>query len=188
MAQAVVFQVPNLTQGVVDNSAGTFTYQTYDTSSSSWVTQWTLNIATGDITTAQSLTVSKALAVDGTSTLTTVDATSATIKKSLAVDGTSTVLVTKITAATKSVTGTTAGSFTWVMPQQGSAAKEVLIYFDGYENDTTTAQTITFPTAFTDTPEVTGISVTGLTVDTTQVSIKPDVTTKFTGFVKVWGF
>ena len=166
MAQAVVFQVPNLTQGVVDNSAGTFTYQTYDTSSSSWVTQWTLNIATGDITTAQSLTVSKALAVDGTST----------------------VLVTKITAATKSVTGTTAGSFTWVMPQQGSAAKEVLIYFDGYENDTTTAQTITFPTAFTDTPEVTGISVTGLTVDTTQVSIKPDVTTKFTGFVKVWGF
>ena len=167
MAKATVWQVPNLAQAVVDNSAGTLTYQIYDSSSSSYVTQWTLNFPTGDITVAQS----------------------ATITKSLTVDGTSTVQVVKSAVSSQSVTGTTAGSFTWVMPLQGSALKEVLIYFDGYENDTTTAQTVTYPTAFTDTPNIDNpSSVGGLSTDTTHLTINPDSTSKYTGWVKVWGF
>ena len=189
MAQAIVWQVPNLARGVVDSSAGTLTYQIYDTSSSSYVTQWTLDFPTGNITVAQSATITKSLTVDGTSTLSTTDMTSATVKKSFTVDGTSTVQVVKSAVSSQSVTGTTAGSFTWVMPLQGSALKEVLIYFDGYENDTTTAQTVTYPTAFTDTPNIDNpSSVGGLSTDTTHLTINPDSTSKYTGWVKVWGF
>lgn len=203
MSQAVIWTVPNLTKGVVDNSAGTFTFQTYDTSSSSYVTQWTMSLSTGAITVAAGQTLSKSLTVDGTSTLSgdvtaskslTVDGTStlggpATLSKSLTVDGTSTFGVpVKNNSATKDVTGTTAGSFTWVMPEQGAGMKTVLVYFNGYENDTTTAQTVTYPTAFTQTPAIDNpSSVAGLSTDTTQLSIKPDTTTKYTGWVKVWG-
>ena len=185
MSQSVIWQVPNLAQGVVDNSAGTLTFQTYDTSSSSYVTQWTMSLSTGAITVAAGQTLSKSLAVDGTSTL----GGPATLSKSLTVDGTSAFgLPVKNNSATKDVTGTTAGSFTWVMPEQGAGMKTVLVYFNGYENDTTTAQTVTYPTAFTQTPVIDNpSSVAGLSTDTTQLSIKPDTTTKYTGWVKVWG-
>lgn len=58
MAQAIVWQVPNLAQAVVDSSAGTLTYQTYDSSTSNWVTQWTLNLGTGDVTATSLFTAS----------------------------------------------------------------------------------------------------------------------------------
>ena len=185
MSQAVIWTVPNLTRGVVDNSAGTFTFQTYDTSSSSYVTRWTMDLSTGAITLAEGQTLDKSLTVDGTSTL----GGPATLSKSLTVDGTSTFGVpVKNNSAMKDVTGTTAGSFTWVMPEQGAGMKTVLVYFNGYENDTTTAQTVTYPTAFTQTPVIDNpSSVAGLSTDTTQLSIKPDTTTKYTGWVKVWG-
>ena len=185
MSQSVIWQVPNLAQGIVDNSDGTLTFQTYDTSSSSYVTQWTMSLSTGAITVAAGQTLSKSLAVDGTSTL----GGPATLSKSLTVDGTSAFgLPVKNNSATKDVTGTTAGSFTWVMPEQGAGMKTVLVYFNGYENDTTTAQTVTYPTAFTQTPVIDNpSSVAGLSTDTTQLSIKPDTTTKYTGWVKVWG-
>lgn len=44
--------------------------------------------------------------------------------------------------------GTTAGSISYNMLEQGSAYKKVMLIFNGYENTTATAQTITFPTAF----------------------------------------
>ena len=152
----------------MDNSAGTFTFQTYDTSSSSYVTQWTMSLSTGAITVAAGQTLSKSLTVDGTSTF------GEPIKNN---------------SATKDVTGTTAGSFTWVMPEQGAGMKTVLVYFNGYENDTTTAQTVTYPTAFTQTPAIDNqAGVAGLSTDTTQLTINPDNTTKYTGWAKVWGF
>ena len=186
MSQSVIWQVPNLAQGIVDNSAGTLTFQTYDTATSSYVTQWTMSLSTGAITVAAGQTLSKSLAVDGTSTL----GGPATLSKSLTVDGTSAFgLPVKNNSATKDVTGTTAGSFTWVMPEQGAGMKTVLVYFNGYENDTTTAQTVTYPTAFTDTPAIDNpAGVAGLSTDTTQLTINPDNTTKYTGWVKVWGF
>ncbi|MDA8118449.1 MAG: hypothetical protein M0Z85_00025, partial [Gammaproteobacteria bacterium] len=66
MAQAVVLSVPNLWQVIVDDTAGTQTFQTYDTTTSAWVTQWTLNLSTGAITLAQGQSVSGNLSVGGT--------------------------------------------------------------------------------------------------------------------------
>lgn len=149
MSQSVIWQVPNLAQGIVDNSAGTLTFQTYDTATSSYVTQWTMDLSTGVITEAAPV---------------------------------------QNNSATKDVTGASAGSFTWVMPDQGSAKKTVLVYFDEYENDTTTAQKVTYPVAFTQTPAIDNpVGVAGLSTDTTQLTINPDNTTKYTGWVKVWG-
>ena len=149
MSQSVIWQVPNLAQGIVDNSAGTLTFQTYDTATSSYVTQWTMDLSTGVITEAAPV---------------------------------------QNNSATKDVTGASAGSFTWVMPDQGSAKKTVLVYFNGYENDTSTAQKVTYPTAFTKTPAIdNSAGVAGLSTDTTQLTINPDNTTKYTGWVKVWG-
>ena len=167
MSQAVIWTVPNLARAVVDNSAGTFTFQTYDSGSSSYVTQWTMSLSSGAITTAEGQILSKSLTVDGTSTFGTP---------------------VKNNSATKDVTGTTAGSFTWVMPEQGAGMKTVLVYFNGYENDTSTAQKVTYPTAFTKTPAIdNSAGVAGLSTDTTQLTINPDNTTKYTGWVKVWG-
>ena len=87
------------------------------------------------------------------------------------------------------VTGATAGTIYWSMPFQGSGYKKAAVYLDGYENDTTTAQTITFPTAFTYTPNVVNPgSVPGVTVSTTALSIDPDTTTKYTAWIFVEGF
>lgn len=93
------------------------------------------------------------------------------------------------TATVTSVAGTTAGTLYWSMPFRGSGYKKVAVYLDGYENDTTTAQTITFPTAFTYTPQVQNPgAVPGVTVSTTGLSLAPDTTTKYTAWVFVEGF
>jgi len=94
-----------------------------------------------------------------------------------------------ISSATTSVTGTTAGSIIWDMPMQGTGYKKVVVYLDGYENDTTTAQTITFPTAFTYAPNVYNpAAVPGVTASTTALSIDPDTTTVYTAWIFVEGF
>jgi len=94
-----------------------------------------------------------------------------------------------IIAQRPSVTGTTAGSIIWDMPFQGTSYKKVLVYLDGYENDTTTAQTITFPTPFTYTPNVYNpAAVPGVTASTTALSIDPDTTTVYTAWIFVEGF
>jgi len=94
-----------------------------------------------------------------------------------------------ISSATTSVTGTTAGSIIWDMPFQGSGYKKVVVYLNGYENDTTTAQTITFPTAFSYAPNVYNpAAVPGVTVSTTALSIDPDTTTVYTAWIIVEGF
>ena len=75
------------------------------------------------------------------------------------------------------------------MPEQGSSTKRVLAYFKDYENDTTTNQTITFPTAYTYTPAV-ATNTTGLTVSasTTALTITaPNSTTTYSGVVEVVG-
>jgi len=94
-----------------------------------------------------------------------------------------------ISSATTSVTGTTAGSIIWDMPMQGTGYKKVVVYLDGYENDTTTAQTITFPTAFTYAPNVYNpATVPGVTASTTALSIDPNTTTVYTAWIIVEGF
>ena len=88
------------------------------------------------------------------------------------------------------LTGSTAGSIVWSMPFQGSSYKRFIAYFDAYENDTTTAQTISYPTAFTETPVIStnSASVPGVTTTATELSIDPDTTTAYTGWVIVEGY
>ena len=88
------------------------------------------------------------------------------------------------------ITGTTAGSAVCSMPEQGSSYKKVIVYLDGYENDSTTAQTYTFPTAFSNTPAVStnSASVPGVTVSTTKLSLAPDTTTAYTGWIIIEGY
>ena len=88
------------------------------------------------------------------------------------------------------ISGTTAGSATCSMPEQGSSYKKVIVYLDGYENDSTTAQTYTFPVAFSNTPAVStnSASVPGVTVSTTKLSLAPDTTTAYTGWIIIEGY
>ena len=87
-----------------------------------------------------------------------------------------------------SVNAPTSGTVNLYMPQQGSG-KEVILTFNAYENDTTTAQTINFPVAFSVTPLILGNN-TGLTLtaSTTGVTITaPDSTTTYSGTVAIMG-
>ena len=88
------------------------------------------------------------------------------------------------------LTGSTAGSIVWSMPFQGSSYKKFVAYFDAYEDDTATAQTISYPTAFTETPVIStnSASVPGVTTTATELSIDPNTTTAYTGWVIVEGY
>ena len=87
------------------------------------------------------------------------------------------------------LTGTSAGSIVWSQPMQGSALKLVILYANGYENTTTTAQSITFTKAFTNTPAVivntTGMSI---TVSTTGVTLPTGMTAAATGWIIIAGY
>jgi len=87
------------------------------------------------------------------------------------------------------LTGTSAGSIVWSQPLQGSAFKLVILYASGYENTTTTAQSITFTKAFTNTPAVivntTGMSI---TVSTTGVTLPTGMTAAATGWIIIGGY
>jgi len=87
------------------------------------------------------------------------------------------------------LTGTSAGSIVWSQPMQGSALKLVILYASGYENTTTTAQSITFTKAFTNTPAVivntTGMSI---TVSATGVTLPASMTAAATGWVIIAGY
>ncbi len=87
------------------------------------------------------------------------------------------------------ITGTTAGSIIASQLFQGSSYKKVVIYLSGYENDTATAQTYTYDTAFTNTPVISANN-SGLTptVSTTSISFNPDNTTVYTGFIILEGY
>jgi len=92
-----------------------------------------------------------------------------------------------LSTATNTLTGTTAGSVIWNMPYQGTGYKKAIFYLNGYENTTTTAQTITFPTTFTYTPIVT-TSISGISASTTALTLPASMTATATGYIIVEGF
>ena len=84
--------------------------------------------------------------------------------------------------------GTTAGKIIYNMPMQGSS-KKLVIVVDNYENDTTTAQSITYPVAFTYQPAIT-FNNSGLTLTATTTGLTitaPDATTVYNGVIIVEG-
>ena len=88
------------------------------------------------------------------------------------------------------VAGTTAGSFIASMPVQDGSYKKVIIYLDGYENDSTTAQTYTFPVPFATVAAITSntASVPVVSTSLTEFSIAPDTTTAYTGLIVIEGY
>jgi hypothetical protein len=87
------------------------------------------------------------------------------------------------------LTGTTAGSVKWSQYMQGQF-KAFAAQFLSYENNTTTNQTITFPTPFVNTPVIV-TNTTGLTISVTTTTLTitaPNNTTVYNGIVKVEGF
>ncbi len=85
------------------------------------------------------------------------------------------------------LTGTTAGTITYSQPQSG-VAKKVVMYANGYENTTATAQTITYPTAFTN-PAVITTNTTGMTLSTstTALTLPTSMTAAASGVIIVEG-
>jgi len=91
------------------------------------------------------------------------------------------------TPAGTALAGTTAGTITPYQVEAGTIKKIVMVA-SGYENDTTTAQTITYATAFTNVPVVQ--NNTGLTLSTTATVLTitaPDATTTYSGMIIVEG-
>ena len=141
----------------------------------------------GEILTAQDLNSSFAecAAVGGPNTFTDLQ----TFDNGISVTGGTITDTLAVTAATVSLAGATAGAIDYTMPEQGTY-KKFVAYANGYENDTTTGQSITFPVAFTNVPVVT-TNTSGLTVSVTTTTLTitaPDVTTTYTGYVIVEGF
>ena len=86
--------------------------------------------------------------------------------------------------------GTTAGTINGQIVEWTQNYKKILIYFDGYENDTTTNQTIDFPNPFNVANAIT-FNGTGLTISATTSGITitaPDSTTTYSGIVIIEGY
>lgn len=184
MAQAVIDLIPNFVRVIADDTAGTSGIQwwngaqwvnlvqfTNDTQAGSFPGPMTVD---GAVTFKNTLSVGGTLSVSGSASLGSTLATVGAISDNEAVN---------------SQAGETAGTIYWSMPMQGTSWKLVAVYLDAYENDTTTANTITFPTAFAYTPYLDNVvGVAGTTVSTTALSIDPDNTTSYTGWIFVYGF
>jgi hypothetical protein len=80
--------------------------------------------------------------------------------------------------------GTTAGNVIWSQPGHGVSFKIVMLYFNGYQNNTATAQTITWPQPFNNPP--TGMVGTaycpaGLAVSGAAATLPVSMAAPFTG-------
>ena len=124
----------------------------------------------------------------GSPTVSSLTATTLSVSSSATV-GTVNYSVENPNTTQNTLTGTSAGSIVWSQPLQGSALKLVILYANGYENTTTTAQSITFTKAFTNTPAVlvntTGMSI---TVSTTGVTLPTSMTATASGWIIIAGY
>ena len=124
----------------------------------------------------------------GSPTVSSLTATTLSVSSSATV-GTVNYSVENPNTTQNTLTGTSAGSIVWSQPMQGSALKLVILYANGYENTTTTAQSITFTKAFTNTPAVlvntTGMSI---TVSTTGVTLPTSMTATASGWIIIAGY
>ena len=85
--------------------------------------------------------------------------------------------------------GATAGSVTYSQINVGGI-KIMMLYFNGYENDTTTNDTITFPVAYVNAPTAIAGNSTlpAMSATATVLTItSPDATTTYTGTAIIAG-
>src|SRR5579871_1662380 len=85
-------------------------------------------------------------------------------------------------AATETtLAGTTAGTVKWTMPNQGAYSKKFVAWLTGYENTSGTPQTISFPTAFRQTPVFTANTDPEASASTTTLTLPDNMTGTLTG-------
>ena len=100
------------------------------------------------------------------------------------------VLPSNLTLHSSQTSGTTAGTISQLVASSKTFNKKLIIVFAGYENDTTTDQTVDFVLPFSSSAIITGNS-TGLTISATTSGITitaPDSTTTYSGIVIVEGY
>ena len=88
-----------------------------------------------------------------------------------------------------SLAGTTAGSVAYSQINIGGL-KVMILYFNGYENDTTTNQSFDFPIAYANDPVIIigNSTLPALSASTTDLTITaPDATTTYTGYAVIAG-
>jgi hypothetical protein len=92
--------------------------------------------------------------------------------------------------ARTTITGTTAGTALWSQPFRGTAYSLVMVYLNGYENTTATAQTFNLTTAMATVNYVVtlGGSCTGLTASLSVVTLPSSQGAPITGLCEVIGF
>ena len=98
--------------------------------------------------------------------------------------------LTGITNFTSSTAGTTAGTVNQDVIEYRPSYKKIMMSFSGYENDTTTDQTVDFPLAFSSYAVIVANN-TGLTISASTSGITitaPDSTTTYSGVVIVEGY
>ena len=97
---------------------------------------------------------------------------------------------TGLDSLNSTTTGTTAGTVTMNNTNYSPSYKKYIISLSGYENDTATNQTISYPLPF-NTSAVISANNTGLTISTTPTGITitaPNSTTTYSGIVVVEGY
>lgn len=90
--------------------------------------------------------------------------------------------------STTTLAGTTAGQAVWVQPFVTATYKQLIVWLNGYQNNTVTAQTIVFPTPFLHAPYLAHDDSGGSTVSATQLTLPISMATTKTGWVVVEGF
>lgn len=91
-----------------------------------------------------------------------------------------------VTAAV--LNGTTAGTATSSQPSTAPYYKKVIVYLGGYQNASPTAQTITFPTPFTNTPYLAHDDSGGATLSATTLTLPASMGSAKTGWIVIEGF
>ncbi len=84
--------------------------------------------------------------------------------------------------------GTTSGSLTWSMPFQGGSYKKFVGCLNNYQNNTSAAQTVAFPTAFTNIPVLSVDNSDGSSASTINLMLPINMTTSKTGWIIIEGY
>jgi hypothetical protein len=135
--------VKSATGGTLDFVGGASGFRFIKNSGSTFTTNASLD-NNGNLTIAGILAATGLKAADGTSAITIANATGdVTLAAILNLAG-----ALKHTTSPTSVSGTTLGTYKWYMPFQGAGLKILLVYVNGYENTTATAQNIVLPADF----------------------------------------
>lgn len=95
---------------------------------------------------------------------------------------------TTLNTGQATLNGTTAGTAVSSQPFTGSSYKKFIVFLNGYRNSTVTAQTITYPTAFSNSPKLVSDDSAGASTNTTTLTLPASMGATKTGWIIVEGY